>query len=293
LHNDQTRLQTEVRNTQVAEEMAPPVAERPQPRSLVRPSYYLDGDQRPLHRGAMVACFHRHSDWAVACLLYIVVGTAIGGREHAAGSVLRVLLVLATLYNLAASDWLHNLDQNVPVPLSAMEMKRVEWTYYRHDLVSISSILTSSFGLWAYNLDWQSGLDYGFGASCLCTALVALIATYGMAESSLKAANPILVAKPFVTIVRLIFFVQFFCLLLYESRIAHHSDLDFCFLIWLVYMPGFLCYAIKPAVTRFEFAFGAHEFFHVFVFSGHVASFTCDLLARAHRVHHPSVFGVP
>ena len=37
---------------------------------------------------------------------------------------------------------LHNLDQNVPVPLSAMEMKRVEWTYYRHDLVSISSILT-------------------------------------------------------------------------------------------------------------------------------------------------------
>ena len=49
---------------------------------------------------------------------------------------------------------------------------------------------------------------------------------------------------------------QFFCLLLYESRIAHHSDLDFCFLIWLVYMPGFLCYAIKPAVTRFEFAFG-------------------------------------
>lgn len=224
---------------------------------------------------------NRTNFWLFLCLIYN--GLGIMFLPNVASVFLRLKFSAATVWGVWASDWLHNLDRIHPpawYSRSAESIQRarthagvpgldtLEAFYLRHDMVSISAMLTANYFIWSDNLCWVENLSLATGTSVACTFAMLLLGVF--------APSPI--GFPFLcmkAILGIQFVALYFYLLVCFVSTAN-ATCEWNIVIWFTYLPGILCYALKPLLPKFNHI-GPHEIFHVFVVLGHVCSMWFDV----------------
>jgi hypothetical protein len=254
-----------------------------------RYSYSMDREFRPLYRGSLVAFLHRTSTWLFVSIVYCTISAMMIASP--ASVALRIKFCLATLWGVWASDWLHNLDRvSLPSWHHAREIRSkkcyfktpgisdLEAFYLQHDFISISTIITANYILWCDNLRWDFGLATASLISVGCTALLSILVLVGKPEG------------PRVLGIKIILGIQFVVLYLYMIvcqawQAADNNPCSVHSIVWFTYLPGILCYAVKPYLPQFQ-KFGPHEIFHAFVFLGHLCSMVLDVINMAWPCRH-------
>jgi hypothetical protein len=230
--------------------------------------HYCDTEHRPRFRGSLVAWLHRTLLWAFIAATYAVI--SFFAHTPISSILFRAKFSVATLWGLWASDYLHNLDRILPASRykeKRDETHKLETFYFKHDLVSISSILTANYLVWADNFNFRHHLPAFSAISVACTVFLAAVVVFLFHHRTLA-----------ITISKLVIGFQFLGLYGYMLLVLFHSNMVFptTIMIWLVYGLGMVFYVLKPFLGKFE-SMGPHEAFHICVFSGHLLSMIGDV----------------
>eukprot|EP00301_Raphidiophrys_heterophryoidea_P016861 c26550_g1_i1.p1 GENE.c26550_g1_i1~~c26550_g1_i1.p1 ORF type:complete len:281 (+),score=37.45 c26550_g1_i1:113-955(+) len=230
---------------------------------------YFDAEHRPRFRGSLVAWLHRTLLWAFIAATYI--GISFFSLAPISSTLFRVKFSVVTLWGLWASDYLHNLDRILPASHyhgKRDEIQKLEKFYFQHDLISISSILTTNYLVWADNFNFRDYLPAFSIVSVVCTLFLAAVVV-SLFHRSQEIA--ILISKLVIGF-QFIGLYGYMLVSLYSSSVLTLSTI----LVWAVYGLGMVCYVLKPFLGKFE-RMGPHEAFHMFVFSGHLLSMIVDV----------------
>jgi len=231
-----------------------------------RHPYVLSGLERPTWRGAAMGWMHRTRTWYVLVSLYVGLAAWLGRASAdlpltATQLAIRVFVAAASSANVFISDRYHNADQRGKRALTS----EAETLWLRCDYLGISMVLTSLMWLWSSNVAWVGSLRV---SSALC----------GLATLALSVVSRLVVPrKAGHTAAKLIMAVQFVGFLGHLAITVVRAAPAKCAvnsIIFFIYMPGLLLYAIKWP-KRSDFGF--HEWFHSSVLLGHVSSMICDL----------------
>ena len=225
-----------------------------------RPPYFLNKGPRPQWRGRMMGWLHNTRVWYLIAIAYLAAARLIPTKYPLSPRelLLRILAAAASSANVYISDGYHNSDKRGPADYTAT----AELRWLRLDYLGISCVLTTLFWLWSSNLNFVGRLGAGSWATGVSTALVAVLARLWVPQ---KAGH---------TTVKLIMTFQFLFLLGYLALFTVCPACTVNKIIFGVYAPGLLLYAIKwPKSDRFGF----HEYFHTSVIAGHLASMAFDL----------------
>lgn len=227
---------------------------------------------RPRHRGALCAWLWHSKSWICFSMGHVI-AVAFATGFAPAFLISRAAFALATIWQTWASDLLHNFDLQKDTKMTLPQ----EFLYWRLDLLSIALILASQYALWSITVGMHVRFELlviaatAWGPLCVGAALRAMtVSTY---------SGPLNVAC------KIAFGIQFlFCgwLAIYVNcytRCGYNSA------IWFAYLPGFVCYLSKIFINEhsgwhFE-RFGPHEWFHVFVYMGHVTTMVLDAGAQS------------
>lgn len=249
-----------------------------------RPLYSTDGCTRPWYRGKIM--HQLLGVWPfLCCAHYYVVNTSFPPPESKPYlNVYRVLVAVSTWMCIAISDKFHNSDRWLP-GASSTELTAHEVYWIKRDYISISFILFAHLLLWAAHTHWAMHIPYIFVGSLTCISVIigkALGALDGVAPPGNylvdgkagawingAAAKHIVAIKVCLAMQYAVLFGWMMLELLFTS----------CWtvpLIWFWYLPGFLCYALQ--VPTDNGLFSAHDIFHAFILTGHLASMVVDYL---------------
>ena len=229
--------------------------------AATRPPYFISGLERPRYRGAAVRVLHSSRAWYVISAVYVVVAWRMPSPAplQRGGLALRVLAAAISSANIWISDGYHNADRRGGAALS----RAAELTWLRWDYICVSGILSYQLWLWAANFGWawDSVLTVASGG---CTALVC-------AFSRLASHDPAHYGHLGVKLTMAVHFVVLMGYLLLTAPPVGRGRLGFGV---ATYGLGLVLWTLRRPRSD---VFGYHEWFHVTVVAGHLASMVCDL----------------
>ena len=201
----------------------------------VRPPYVLTGLMRPTWRGVAMGWMHRTRTWYLVAMVYVALAARLSRLSLVPLSsmelFLRTIVAGASSANVFISDRYHNADKRGKRALTT----EAETVWLRWDYIGISGVLTSLMWLWSSNVGWIYGLRWASTVSGLATLLVAMTSFLVVPRKAGHSTVKGILGFQFVVLLgRLAWLVA-----TQPGRCSLNS------ILFLVYMPGLLLYAIK------------------------------------------------
>lgn len=263
------------------------------PMLKTRADYLLSpAEPRSLYRGALCGWLWHSRVWVSIALAHVL--TVAVSSASIVPTLCRAFFAFSTVYQTWASDALHNLDLT-PASLGLQTLE-TEFLYWRLDVFSISLILSSQYAVWSSVLEfWGPPVDdlnpsiYQFllvvwGPLAILATLLYQSQPPDENSSAFLAQGEnreITNSSRMATWRNVIFGLQFFSLLYLAVYCNLYTTCGYNGIIWLMYAPGFVCFLTKDwSVSEQEQKVGPHEWFHVFVYAGHLTTIVLDVGAH-------------
>eukprot|EP00040_Diaphanoeca_grandis_P001078 m.17423 g.17423 ORF g.17423 m.17423 type:complete len:274 (+) comp11506_c0_seq2:172-993(+) len=251
--------------------------------ALPRLGYHIDSECRPAHRGRLFSMIYHSNAWLVIGAVYLALKCDV--TMTLVEFLIRVAFITAVQLGFMCSDWLHSsdlMDEDETKHKQTVEEQRLdELTSLKWDMLCISLILLSSAMLWSQRLFFMGDLDILAGVSAGCVLLLivvlwGLMKPHTLQDEYMTHYHFSLRLGQMILGVQYTMFIKFvYTALTLDDQWAH---MKVCGIIWFVYFPGMLMFAIKPYMPSTKDTFwGPHEVFHFFTFAGHLSTVILDI----------------
>lgn len=240
-----------------------------------RDDYLLESEVRTPLRGRLFGWMYTSNAWLIISAVYLAI--ALQDALERQDVILRVAFVTSIYWNFWASNNLHNGDLAERVATRATELAS-----YRHDQLSISCILLTSYLLWGKRLFFEGYSADGIYVSAICTLLVFLTQLFWLTPSIVDLAEEQFSKtwRAGSTFTKRVLAVQYtMMVVLVKTALESQTPrlhLKVAGIVWFVYLPGMICFAMKTKRPNPVPRFGVHEMFHWFTVAGHLTTMVLD-----------------